>query len=195
MRNPKRRHVSILVLVISAAGLGACGKGPGGGGPPAASDAPATRETPAATASTPVPDEGAGESCLAAADVSRAVGLDVRDFPAGTSTSGDTIVCSYQLADEALGAFVTTVAGPSQEGEAVFDEMEETVALTLGAGVVPEEIAVGERGLAYGSLSRSEAAAISGGRLYHAGIVSSASADLGDRKDGMIEVLRMMMGG
>ncbi len=36
-------------------------------------------------------------------------------------------------------------------------------------------------------------AVVAGGRLYHAEITSSASVDLGERKSGMIDILRRLM--
>ena len=59
---------------------------------------------------------------------------------------------------------------------------------------MPEAISVGERGFAYGVGSKSEAAAVSGGRLYQAEVMSSASANLGDKKAGLTEIVRRLMG-
>ena len=133
-------------------------------------------------------------ACLPAADVSSAAGLAVREFPQGSRTHGDTVVCAYQATDNELGVSVTTVVGPAAQSEDVFNEMRESVQLFLGANAEPEVIQVGERGYAYGSMSKSEAAAVSGGRLYHAEVLSSASADIGDRKDGMIEIVQKLAG-
>lgn len=132
-------------------------------------------------------------ACLPAADVSAAVGLEMREFPSGTRTVDDAVICAYQGADTALGAFVTTTVGPSAGSEEVFGEMEEAVRLFLGASAAPEAIDVGERGYAYGSMSKSVAAAVSGDRLYYAEVVSTASADIGDKKAAMVAIIEAMM--
>jgi hypothetical protein len=89
---------------------------------------------------------------------------------------------------------VTIIAGPTEQSDEVFGRMRESVKRLLGANAEPEAIQVGERGYAYGSDSKSEAAAVSGGRAYHAEVVSSASANIGDKKVGMIEIVKKLMG-
>ena len=113
---------------------------------------------------------------------------------AGNQTSGPNVICAYVGTDNKMGASVTTIVGPAERADEVFGKMKESARLFLGAGAAPEAIQVGERGFAYGGGSKSEAAAVSGGRLYHAEVVSSASADIGDKKAGLTEVVRKLMG-
>ena len=70
--------------------------------------------------------------------------------------------------------------------------MRESVKLFNGAGAEPEAIKVGERGYAYGGGAKSEAGAVAGGRLYHAEVVSTASADIGDKKAALIEIVKKL---
>jgi hypothetical protein len=170
---------SVLALAISAPMLGVCGQDAIGA------------ETQVKRENARAPESRASNNCLAAADVSSAVGLEVREFSAGSKTYGDAVVCAYELADEKLGAFVTTVVASAKESEELFNDMKETVERSSGAKLQPIEL--GDRGYAYASTSKGEAAAVAGARLYHAEITSSASANLGDRKPGMIEILKKMM--
>ncbi|HJU64318.1 MAG TPA: hypothetical protein VJ596_01515 [Gemmatimonadaceae bacterium] len=134
------------------------------------------------------------QGCLAAAEVSRLVGLEVRAFPQGTRSYGPNVVCAYQATNQDLGAFVTTVVGPAAGRDEVLTEMKESAKTFAGESAELETVRVGDGGFAYGSSSKSEAAAVTGGRLYHAEISSTASANIGDKKAALIEVLKKMMG-
>ena len=182
MQIPYKMIQAAPVLSLAVAVLGACDNRSGSGdGQDTGGNAVVASNSPSST-------------CLAAADVSTAIGLAVREFPQGTRTSGNTVICAYQGNNQALGAIVTTIAGPAEQSEEVFTRMKESVKLFLGTSAEPEAIQVGERGYAYGSNSKSEAAAVSGGRAYHAEVVSTASANIGDKKAGMIEIVKKLMG-
>lgn len=169
-------------LALAATALCACGSGTSTGSRTETGDRAVA------------PSGGSPQACLSAADVSGALGLEVREFRAGNQTSGPNAVCAYQGADNKLGISVTTIVGPADRADEVFGKMRESVKLFNGAGAEPEPTKVGERGYAYGGGSKSEAAAVSGGRLYHAEVVSTASADIGDKKAGVIEIVRKLMG-
>jgi hypothetical protein len=182
MRIMYRLTISALALTLAAAALCACGSGTGTGSRPETGGK--------SSASSGITTQ----ACLPAADVSSAIGLEVRELRAGTQTYGPNAVCAYQGTDDKLGASVTTTVGPAERADEVFGEMRKSVKLFLGTGAEPEAIKVGERGYAYGGASKSEAAAVSGGRLYHVEVVSSASANIGDKKAAMIEIVRKLMG-
>ena len=169
-----------LALLLAAALVG-CGSGPDPDSGPETGG-----NSGASTAS-------AAPGCLPEADVSSALGLGVREYRAGSQTHGDTAVCAYVGTDNTLGASVTTIVGPAAQAEEVFGKMRQSASLFLGASAEPEAIPVGERGFAYGGGSKSEAAAVSGGRLYQAEVASSASANLGDKKAGLVEIVRKLM--
>jgi hypothetical protein len=175
-----RRRLIRPSLALAAALLGACNSGAASG------------ERPQADASARASGGRSLPACLAARDVSAVVGLEVSELPAGTRTYGDNVICAYQGASQALGVFVTTTVGPAAGSEEVFSEMKESVRVSLGASAEPEAIEVGERGYAFGSMSRSEAAAVSGGRLYYAEVMSTASANIGDKKAAMVALERLM---
>jgi hypothetical protein len=176
------RNPPTLTLLLAVAVLVGCGNEPDTGN--------GAQGDPAEGA----PSASAPPGCLPETDVSSALGLEVREFRAGSRTTGDTAVCAYQGTDNTLGASVTTIVGPAERAEEVFGKMKESAALFLGAGAAPQAVAVGERGFAYGGGSKSEAAAVAGGRLYHAEVVSTASANLGDKQAGLVEIVRKLTG-
>lgn len=182
MRIVYRLITSTLALAFAAAALCACGSGTSTGSRTETGDRSVASNS------------GPTQVCLSAAEVSAALGLEVREFRAGSQTSGSNAVCAYQGADNKLGVSVTTIVGPAERADEVFGKMKESAKLFLGAGSEPEAIKVGERGFAYGGGSKSEAAAVSGGRLYHAEVMSSASADIGDKKAGLTEIVRKLIG-
>jgi hypothetical protein len=53
---------------------------------------------------------------------------------------------------------------------------------------------VGERGLAYSTASQARAAAVSNGKLYSVEMGFAAVSNFGDKKDGMVELLRKLIG-
>ena len=182
MRIMYRLIPSTLALAFAAAALCAYGSGTNTGSRTETGDRSVASNS------------GPTQVCLSAADVSSALGLEVREFRAGSQTSGPNAVCAYQGAENKLGVSVTTIVGPADRADEVFRKMRESVKLFNGAGAEPEAIKVGDRGYAYGGSSKSEAAAVSGGRLYHAEVVSTASANIGDKKAGVIEIVRKLMG-
>ena len=181
MRIMYRLIQSTLALALAVAALCACGSGTSTGSRPDTGD-----KSGASSGSTP-------QVCLPAADVSSAIGLEVRELRAGTQTHGPNAVCAYLGTDNKLGVSVTTTVGPAEQADEVFGKMRESAKLFLGAGAEPEAIKVGERGYAYGGGAKSEAAAFSGGRLYRAEVMSSASADIGDKRAALSEIVRKLM--
>jgi hypothetical protein len=135
----------------------------------------------------------AASACIDGADISDAIGVEL-DQALLQGTEADVHrVCTYASADESLAALVTVTVGSSESSDHVFQAMREGAEGVLGAGRAPEAIAIGERGYAYGSTLRSEAVTVVGDRVFHARITSGADADIGDRKAGMIEILKLLM--
>jgi hypothetical protein len=107
---------------------------------------------------------------------------------------GGTMICAYEATDRALGAFVSLVIGPASESAKAFEEVRTAAKTFLGQAAQADAIDVGERGLAYGAASKSEAVAVKGGRLYRADVTSTAQAKLGDRKAGLVRLLKRVVG-
>ena len=178
-----------LPLVLTTAALNGCRGGQAG-----------NQSATTATGSNKV-DGGGGSSsdggiptpCLKEADITSAIGFQVRVIRETTRSFGEQVSCNYQVTDDKapkLGAFVAINVAPASKGNE-FLERVRSGAQTI-AGKQAEAIDVGERGYAYGGDSMSEAAAIAGGRVYHVG-VSSLERSIGDKKDALILILKKVI--
>jgi len=127
----------------------------------------------------------AAPACPDAAYISTAIGFPVRAMPAPAAASPGTLLCGYRATDTRLGAFVSIAMAPVAPGE---DPMGEIQAAGMGA----EPIDVGERAYAWGSPSKSEAAALRASRVYHVDV--TATTPIGDRKAAVIAILRKVVG-
>jgi hypothetical protein len=132
----------------------------------------------------------AGAACPDQQFISSAVGFAVRSMPRAASAGNGVLLCAYRSADAGLGAFVSIAAAPLAPGEDALAEVRAAAGASGGPGAEP--IDVGERGYAYGSSSKSEAAAIRASRVYHVDV--SATTAIGNRKDAAIAILRRVMG-
>src|SRR6476620_7067826 len=92
-------------------------------------------------------------SCPDAGFISTTIGFAVRSMPDASRSEPGTLLCAYQSTDKAPGAFVSIAVAPLSPGEDARAEIR-------GEGADAEPIDVGERGYAYGSASKSGAAAI-----------------------------------
>ena len=151
-----------------------------------------TGEQPSDSAAPSVAGGGTSANCLPASEVSTALGVAVVDFPSGTQAAGGNVMCAYRATDATSGVTVSISTMATADGaDEVFSQMNESARLMLGAGAAPETIAVGERGLAYASASKAEAAAVAAGRLHRAEISASGTgADLSGTRDGLVTLLR-----
>jgi hypothetical protein len=104
--------------------------------------------------------------------------------------------CGFTAADEnALpGVTVQLTIEPGSEAEQRFADMRQTVTVARGSSAEPDPIAVGERGMAYTTSSRTMAAAVSKGQLYSVDVHYGAVAKFGDRQAGTVTLLRKLMG-
>lgn len=174
-----------VTLIATVAVVGACGTEPDSGAREA--------DIPDAVASAPAGSVRDALTCLDAAEISSLAGLDVRVLEAGTRSYGDAMVCAYETTNTSIGGFVTTVVGPEAGAAEIFAEMNKSVKALLGPDAVPETIQLGERGLVYGGASKSEAAAVSQGRVYSAEITSTTAFDIGDKSSAMTDIVRKLM--
>lgn len=108
MRIAYRLVPSILALVLAATALCACSSGSSTGSRTETGDKSVGSNS------------GPTQKCLAAADVSGALGLEVREFRAGSQNSGPNVVCAYLGTDDKLSVSVTTIVGPSERADEVF---------------------------------------------------------------------------
>ncbi len=124
-------------------------------------------------------------SCPDAGYIATAIGFPVRAMPAPPAAGPGTLLCAYRATDRKLGAFVSIAMAPVAPGE---DPLAEIRTPEKGA----EPVDVGERAYAYGSPSKSEAAALRASRIYHVDV--TAATPIGDRKAAVIAILRRVVG-
>lgn len=178
-RPARYRTLGILIGCV----LAACSEQPGA---EAGASSEPTRTVVAAAAA---------NGCPSASDVSAIVGLEFRDFPAGTQAVGDDFMCAYQAVDASNSLFVSlSGVGSAEYAEQTFSEMNESAELFLGNGSVAEAIPVGDRGYAYGSMSKTEAAAVAHGRLYRAEITDTEGGiDLTGKRAAMVSLVEKLI--
>ena len=124
--------------------------------------------------------------------ISATLGFAVRSMPHAASQLADgVLICGYQAAERKVGAFVSIAVAPLSPGEDALAEVRSAAAAVSGAEG-SDSIGVGERGYAYGSASKSAAAAVRASRVYHVDI--TAATPIGDRKAAAIAILRKVVG-
>jgi hypothetical protein len=133
---------------------------------------------------------GRSSGCPSAAAVGTAVAVAVTVVRADDG-SPDWMTCTYELTGRYRGVILDLKTEPAARAETRFAELKEEVRSANGADAVPDRIAVGEGGWAYGSSSRSTAAAVAGGRVYRATMSYFEFGSIGDQRDAMVRVLKL----
>jgi hypothetical protein len=98
-------------------------------------------------------------------------------------------MCQYELTGRYRGNFLELARQPASLAEPMYAEMRQTVKVMKGANATLDKIDVGSGGWAYGSNSKSDAAAVVGSHAYRA-TLAYMLADLGDQKDAMVRILQ-----
>jgi hypothetical protein len=128
--------------------------------------------------------------CPSTADVGTAVGSAVRVVRADADNP-DWATCEYELTGRYRGVILDLKTEPAARAETRFAELKEEVKPANGADALPDRIPVGEGGWAYGSSSRSTAAAVAGGRVYRATMNYFAFGSIGNQKEAMVRMLKL----
>ena len=110
-------------------------------------------------------------------------------FTQVVGASGGWMTCMYELTGRYRGTFLTLAVQPASHADRIFAQMQRTAKALKGADAEADRITLGDGGWAYGSGSRSQAAALVRGRLYTAEIAHLGLEGIGDQKDAMIHVL------
>ena len=134
-------------------------------------------------------------ACFTAEDVKSALGFEVRSLTGGMRNFGTFSMCGYAATDDAKlpGVTVTATVSPAADADTTFDRMKQVVKMSKGGNAQPDPIQLGERGLAYSTASQARAAAVANGKLYSVEMGFAAVSNFGDKKDGMVELLRKLM--
>ena len=188
----------LIPMFIFAAGamLGGCGSG--GAAADSAQVAPSVASGSNASSNAAGSSASGGDSpkCYTAEDVKSALGFEARSLTGGMRNFGTFSMCGYAATDDAKlpGVTVTATISPASDADTTFDRMQQVVKMSKGGNAQPDPIQVGERGLAYSTASQARAAAVSNGKLYSVEMGFAAVSNLGDKKDGMVELLRKLIG-
>lgn len=185
-----------MVLFASAALLAGCGGSAAGGDSAAVAPYVAANAAASTSAATNVSNAGGSTpTCPTAADVKSALGFDVRELTKGMKRYGPVSSCGFAASDDdALpGVTVQFMIEPGSEADGRFDDMRKWVTLARGTPTEPDPVAVGERGMAFHSASRTLAAALSKGQLYSVDLRYGAVSKFADKQDGIVTLLRQLM--
>jgi hypothetical protein len=99
--------------------------------------------------------------CPTTAQIETAVGYPVTSRPMPVDG------CMYELTGRYRGVILTVVYQPATRANDVFAEIRERVKGFRGKDAQPDSLKLGEGGWSYRSSGKTEAAAVSQGRLYH----------------------------
>jgi hypothetical protein len=97
--------------------------------------------------------------------------------------------CMYEMTGRYRGNFLQLGRQPAARADAIFAEMQQAVKVMKGETAKPERIDLGSGGWAFGSNSKSEAAAVVGSQVYRVSLDYMLAGDIGDQKDAMVRVL------
>jgi len=130
--------------------------------------------------------------CPSFEDVSTAASVPVTLKVSGGSP--DSFLCSYEMTGRYRGTSIELTGNPASLAEDVFSKVKQSVKVMNGDAAEAEPIDVGRGGWAYGGDAGSEAAAADGGHVYHVTLRSSSPlSNIGDQKDAMVRVLKLML--
>jgi len=129
--------------------------------------------------------------CPSFEDVSKAAGIPVTLKVAGGSQ--DSFLCSYELTGRYRGTSIELTGNPASLAEDVFSKVKQSVKVMNGEAAEAERIDVGRGGWAYGGDAGSEAAAADGGHVYHVTLRSGPLSSIGDQKDALVRVLKLVL--
>jgi hypothetical protein len=127
--------------------------------------------------------------CLSENLVGEIVEMPVR-LVANVMRSGGR--CAYQLQVDPTVSIELSVQS-ARNADQVFGAIQSGAKIMMGASAQADRIEVGEGGWAFGSGSKSEAAAQADGKLYHARMTYPLSTTIPNRKDAMVRLVARMM--
>ena len=186
------RRIIPVALLVPAALLIACSSKSESG------DSAQTSAAVAAYTGAPAANGGAAPSCVTAADVKEALGFEARELTKGMKHYGPMWSCGFAAADDnALpGVTVQITVEPATEAEQRFNDMRAAVTSARGKPTEPDPVALGDRGMAFRTSSRTMAAAVTGGQLYSVDVRYGAvsTSQFGDKQEGTVALLRKLLG-
>ena len=185
---------TIAIATLAAAALAGCGAGG------AATDSSQLSQYVAsgAASSAPSPSGGSGSAptCFTAADVKRAMGIDMVDLTGGMRQYGTIWNCGYVPTDTVTyrGASVQLTVASAAEADETFERHTDAMRLGRGPTAQPDVLQLGDRAKSYWTPSGAVAAAVSGDKLYIVETMYGTGQVFKDKKDATIELLRKTLG-
>jgi hypothetical protein len=179
MPRSSRSLALVLAAALAASTLPACGNrasGQAGAGGSAASK----------------PARSAPSSCPSVEQVSQAAGFQVTFTQSIGSNPDSWMACQYELAGRYRGSFITITGEPASKADSVYRELKERVKAVNGENAAADRLDFGSGGWAFGADSHGEAAAVAGSHVYHVDFGHTGLGSMGDQKDAMVRVLKLM---
>jgi hypothetical protein len=130
--------------------------------------------------------------CQPAAQVSTAAGFPVTLVQSLGGGPAGWNLCQYEMSGRYRGNFLQLGNQPASRAPSIFEEMKRSVKGMNGQDAEAERLDVGSEGWAWGSGSKSEAAAVVGSRVYRATLEYPMAASIGDQKEAMVRVLKVI---
>ncbi|HKT60147.1 MAG TPA: hypothetical protein VJQ46_08860 [Gemmatimonadales bacterium] len=169
------RSLLLGLIVLATWGLGACGD--------RASGETSTGGKPAGKATS---------FCPSVAELSAAAGFEVTFSTSIGVTPDRWIACQYEMTGRYRGNFVELTGQPASKADSVFGDLKRAAKGMKGIDAEADRLDLGSGGWAYGSNSLSEAAAVVGTHVYHARMEYMGFNTIGDQKDAMVAVLKLI---
>jgi hypothetical protein len=142
------------------------------------------RTTSAAAAAKP-----AGGGCPSVEQVGQAAGFPVTFMQSLGAPPDRWSQCHYEMTGRYRGNYLELSRQPASLADPIFAEMQHAVKAMKGSDAKADRIALGSGGWAFGSNSRSEAAAVFGSQVWRAKLSYMLAGDIGDQKEAMVHVL------
>jgi hypothetical protein len=177
-----RRSRSLPLILLSASavwGLAACGERASG-------------EAQGGASVAATPGRAARTACPSAEQVGEAAGFQVRLVQTLVSTADLWMACQYEMTGRYRGNFLELTGNPASKADSVFAELRRATKGMKGADAEPDKIDVGTQGWAFGSNSMSQAAAVVGPHVWHAGLEYLAVGSIGDQQQAVVRVLQLI---
>jgi hypothetical protein len=129
--------------------------------------------------------------CPTVEQVGEAAGFEVT-FTQSLGPANRWSLCQYEMTGRYRGNFLELGRQPASLADAIFADLKGSVKVMKGTGAEPDRIDVGSGGWAFGSNSKSEAAAVAGPNVYRASLAYMLAGDIGDQKEAMVRVLKLV---
>jgi len=102
------------------------------------------------------------------------------------------MACQYEMTGRYRGNFLDLTGEPAGKADSVVTDMKRAVKGMKGQDAELDRVDLGTQGWAFGSNSMSEAAAVVGPHVYHAKLDYMLDSSIGDQKEAMVRVLKLI---